>query len=132
MYSGDNYDSMGWAVLMAGGSLAVLPTLDKAFLANAASMKPVVDATAKTQWMLKGDDCYIIYSHEGTPVQLSFLKGEYSLRLIHPKTGAFIGDEATVNGSYGTEVKLRQQVGAVVIWLRAKQKEKQQDASSIQ
>lgn len=42
MYSGDNYPEFGIAVLMAGGSLPVLPAnIDAAILEKAAGMKPV-------------------------------------------------------------------------------------------
>ncbi len=121
MYSGDNWDSMGWAVLMAGGSVAALPVLPKSFLADAASMKPVT-AGAIGQWILQGSNGYIVYTDAAATFQLP-LTGDYSLQIINPRTGQLMGDESTVKSANDVAAKMSGQ-GTVVLWLQAKQKGK--------
>ncbi|HEY1020682.1 MAG TPA: DUF6298 domain-containing protein, partial [Flavisolibacter sp.] len=127
MYSGDNWDSMGWAVLMAGGSLAALPQLNERFLQAAATMKPLVIKGPKEQWVLKGEDGYIIYRNNADPVQVALSSGDYKMRVIDPKTGAFVGNEVTVTNSNELEA---QSNGGVVLWLQAVPKQKQNDSST--
>ncbi|RZL06581.1 MAG: pectate lyase, partial [Pedobacter sp.] len=49
IYSGDNFDSFGWASLMAGGSLTNVSGLDPKILAKASQMKPFSLAKANDQ-----------------------------------------------------------------------------------
>ncbi|TWI85145.1 hypothetical protein IQ13_0302 [Lacibacter cauensis] len=64
MYSGDNYPEFGIAVLMAGGSMPVLPeTIDAAILKAAAGMKPVA-ATNANEYVLSDGKSSIIYNTE--------------------------------------------------------------------
>ncbi len=64
MYSGDNYPEFGIAVLMAGGSVPVLPeTIDAAILKAAAGMKPVA-ATNANEYVLSDGKSSIIYNTE--------------------------------------------------------------------
>jgi len=57
MYSADSFDAMGWAVLMAGGSLPNIPVVQNPqFLQDLATMKPV-ELTEKLpingQWLIQ-------------------------------------------------------------------------------
>lgn len=64
MYSGDNYPEFGIAVLMAGGSMPVLPeTIDAAILKAAAGMKPVTSTNAN-EYVLSDSKSSIIYNTE--------------------------------------------------------------------
>jgi len=64
MYSGDNYPEFGIAVLMAGGSMPVLPeTIDAAILNAAVSMKPVTSTNAN-EYVLSDGKSSIIYNSE--------------------------------------------------------------------
>jgi hypothetical protein len=64
MYSGDNYPEFGIAVLMAGGSMPVLPeTIDAAILNAAVSMKPVTSTNAN-EYVLSDGKSSIIYNTE--------------------------------------------------------------------
>ena len=127
MYSGDSYDQFGWAVLMAGGSMPVLPALDKKFLADASSMKPVNNAATKTQWMLSGKNCFIVYADGSAPVQLALPSGRYAVRYIDPRSGALLAEEEQAGGK--TIEWKTPQSGAVVLWVSAKQKTTQHAAS---
>ena len=62
MYSGDSYPEFGWAVFMAGGSLAVLPKdIDKELLKAAVGMKPVV-SSSKNEYVLSDGKSSIVYN----------------------------------------------------------------------
>ncbi len=61
MYSGDSYSEFGMAVLMAGGSLPVLPSeIDKEILKAAAGMKPT--ALTNEEYMLTDGKRKIVYN----------------------------------------------------------------------
>lgn len=121
MYSADSYDSMGWAVFMAGGSLANLPaSVNRDFLAAAATMKPVVTpAAGGGQFELaspgKG---YIIYSGEDQAVRLSLegLTGTYKVRWLDPKTGKLLMQQDKVKA--GAVVQKNKPVnGPLIMWV---------------
>ncbi|MEO6230540.1 MAG: DUF6298 domain-containing protein [Ferruginibacter sp.] len=62
MYSGDNYPEFGMAVLMAGGSLPVLPAgIDKDLLKAATGMKPVA-SNNKNEYILSDGKNSIVYN----------------------------------------------------------------------
>ncbi|HET7899414.1 MAG TPA: DUF6298 domain-containing protein, partial [Flavisolibacter sp.] len=126
MYSGDNYDRFGWAVLMAGGSMPVLPQLDKTFLADAYRMKPVVDTAAKNQWMLKVNDGCIVYATGEEPIQMQLAAGNYTLRYVNPGSGT-VSKEESIRG--GNVIAINWPHGPVVLWVTANQKSTQHEAS---
>jgi hypothetical protein len=118
MYSGDNYDQFGWAVLMAGGSMASLPVLNKSFLADASVMK-AVETKMAGQWMLKGEKGCIVYADGFSPIQLTLPAGAYSARYINPRNGEFVGDAIEVAG--GKQIELKSPQSTIVLWVSAKQ-----------
>jgi hypothetical protein len=62
IYSGDSYPEFGIAVLMAGGSLPVLPKdIDASLLKAAAGMKPVASANSN-EYVLSDGKKSIIYN----------------------------------------------------------------------
>ena len=62
MYSGDNYPEFGIAVLMAGGSMPVLPeNIDASILNAATGMKPVASSNAN-EYVLSDGKSSIIYN----------------------------------------------------------------------
>ncbi len=62
MYSGDNYPEFGMAVLMAGGSIPVLPeNIDKSIANEAINMKPVASTNANDYILSDGKNS-IIYN----------------------------------------------------------------------
>lgn len=68
MYSGDAADRNGWAVLMAGGSLANVKIKDKDFLQAVSSMQPVTQYTDR-QWVLSGPQTgAVVYQTDGNMV----------------------------------------------------------------
>jgi hypothetical protein len=126
IYSGDNYDQFGWAALMAGGSLATLPVLDKRFLTDASSMKTVSSKT-KRQWMLKGEKGCIVYAEGSSPIQLDLDNGTYNARYINPRNGEFIGEEIELTG--GKKLELKSPQATVVLWVSSNNKTVQHETS---
>ncbi|MGJ7032252.1 DUF6298 domain-containing protein [Niabella hirudinis] len=114
LYSADGADKFGWAVLMAGGSLPLLPvTVDKELLKAAAGMHPAATA----ELTLEGSDGMIIYAAKGNmvPVNLQAFTGKITLRYISAKTGQVIKTEfVTTAGATGT-VTLPE--GASLLWI---------------
>ena len=64
VYSGDSYPEFGMAVLMAGGSLPVLPDdIDAALLKAVVGMKPVASSN-KNEYILSDGKNSIVYNTE--------------------------------------------------------------------
>ena len=103
IYSGDNYDSYGWAVFMAGGSLAALPGLNDELLAAAVNMKPsVLSGNPENQYGLENPGKgYIFYNGAAQPIRLDLRKfsGNFKVRYINPQTGTVIKEEKIKAGS---------------------------------
>jgi hypothetical protein len=104
MYSGDNYPAFGWAVFMAGGTLAVLPSLPEGFLKAASRMHPLGEYVLGNE----GKE-YIIYNKVA---QLSFPEGNYLLRSIDPATGQITGREEKLNAT-----QLKERESKAVLWI---------------
>ncbi|MFI5131652.1 MAG: DUF6298 domain-containing protein [Chitinophagales bacterium] len=69
IYSGDSYPEFGMAVLMAGGSLAVLPNnIDKDLLKDVFKMKPV-SSPDKNEFVLSDGKNSIVYNIETKKLQ---------------------------------------------------------------
>ena len=92
LYSAEGCDIFGWAVFIAGGSLANIPFInDPRFLADAATMQPVdLPGNPHGQWALGNKDKgYIIYSDGSGPVDLSAISKTFRVRRIDPRNGGF-------------------------------------------
>ncbi|WP_426061800.1 DUF6298 domain-containing protein [Hymenobacter sp. B1770] len=124
LYSADGYDGFGWAVLLAGGSLAHVPRVAEAgFATSVAGMKPVVlPGQPAGQWALSdGKTGLLVYRDGTTPahLDLSGLSGTFAVRRLNPKTGQLTGKTESVKG--GKIVTLTAPgTGAEVLWLSKK------------
>nr|WP_262904645.1 DUF6298 domain-containing protein [Hymenobacter lucidus] len=124
LYSADGSDAFGWAVLLAGGSLASVPRVaDARFAAAVAGMIPLdLPGKPASQWALSDGKAGLLVYREGpAPLQLdlSALKGTFAVRRINPKTGQVTDAKETVKA--GQLVTLPAgAVGAEVIWLLKK------------
>ena len=119
IYSADNFDSFGWAVFMAGGSLPVLPPLPEQFLADATLMKPI-GPFKKDQWILVNDlkrSC-IIYSKSdfSLPVSARGMDHLFSVKWIEPSNGKQVGEEIRVTGTDLENLK-NPSAGYAVLWI---------------
>jgi hypothetical protein len=117
MYSGDNYDHFGWAVFMAGGSLAVLPSLPQQFLADASSMKP--GNNANNRWILSNGKDYIVYTEASEPVKLTLAGGQYVVDRIDPNSGDLLPGGSEINGGGSQDISVSQKT-PIVIWIHSK------------
>lgn len=117
MYSGDNYDSFGWAAFMAGGSLAQLPaSLDPGLLSAASQMAPTNSEDGK--YILSGKNGMIVYSTAGTAMQIDLraIKGSCRLSWIDPKNGQLVKKSNIVKA--GTILNIDKPVsGESVLWV---------------
>lgn len=118
MYSGDSFDSMGWAVFMAGGSLANIPsTVNADFLAAASVMNPLpVDNTGEFVLASKGKG-YIVYSSSAGPakINLSGDNGTFRLRWIDARNGKLLMGDEKVSG--GTVIEKNKPQAGAIMWL---------------
>lgn len=112
IYSGDSFDSFGWAVFMAGGSLPVIPNLPAQFLEDAALMKPATSGSNK--YALAGNEGFIIY--EPTSMDLNINSSdEYILNWVDIKTGNIIGVGKILKGVAIKEETILKNQG-VIAW----------------
>ncbi|MFM2291628.1 MAG: hypothetical protein RIS29_1441 [Bacteroidota bacterium] len=94
-----NYPEMGWAVLMAGGSLPVLPVKDQEFLKAAAQMQPQAVKSDKYKALGKSDTGNIIFAQSEITIPVDLKAGKYQLVYINPANGAEEVVNAGLNGS---------------------------------
>jgi hypothetical protein len=118
MYSGDSYDNQGWAIFMAGGSLANIPVMgDAAFITAAAAMKPV-DGPSKEQYTLaNAGNGYIAYGNGEIKIDLTNVTGTFRVKWFNPANGQVIGKEERIKGGKVVVLKNVKQ-GSVVVWIR--------------
>lgn len=118
MYSADNFDAFGWAVLMAGGSLASIPSVaDVQFLKDVSTMKPI-GSQSVSQWVLGNDKVgFVIYkeSSETAKLDLSQTNGVFAVSFINPKTGEVTSSNEVIKG--GNIVELPSNASNI-IWLK--------------
>ena len=121
MYSGPNFDKLGWAVFMAGGSLPNLPAAVNAkLLTDASFMKAVVlTGNPKDQWALgnlaKG---YIIYTNSAAAAPITLdAAATYQVSWIDPDTGNTLSAPKQIKGSKMTNWNSPAK-GAAVLWLK--------------
>lgn len=120
IYTSDSYDTYGWAVLMAGGSIPCLPAITNSqLLKSAALMDPVnLPGNPEHQWAMAGKDGLIVFNDSGKNVNLDLTGFPSSLvvRFINPVTGQMISNEQKIKGGSFTEIKSIGK-GAVIIWI---------------
>jgi hypothetical protein len=122
MYSFDIQDKHGWAVLMAGGSMANIPVIeDSSFLRDAAFMKPFKLAEqAEKQYAIGNEEAgYIIYNNTSKPVIIdqTRIKGNEGIFFIDPETGRFIENKVEITKSEMVRIP-NPNNGAVVVWIK--------------
>ncbi len=98
MYSFDVHDEFGWAIFMAGGSLANIPVVaDSAFLLVAAQMEPVEWPEAgEHQYAIGNEQAgYIFYNNtkKSMVIDQALISGSKGIFFIDPETGRFIEDQ---------------------------------------
>jgi len=118
-YSADSYDSNGWAVFMAGGSLPVLPEIEVSGFLESASGMAVVEGIGEGQYKLqnKQGEC-IIYFKKGSRSELDLKasKGKFRLIRINPVNGATVGKPQLADGGKTIKIEWNAQED-MVLWL---------------
>jgi len=118
MYSGDNFDHLGWAALMAGGSLTNIPEVrNPQFMTDLAGMQPADQPGNATYVLLNKGKAYLAYLAAGQPLKLDLPAGNYILRTINPVNGAIDRKEKQVKGNFGY---LNESTAEQVIWISKK------------
>jgi hypothetical protein len=118
MYSADGFDQYGWAVFMAGGSLANIPVIaENGFLAAAAGMRAV---DLPGSFALQNDrNEYIIYHNSTDAIRLTPAAGTFTACWIDTRTGLTLKTQKNLKG--GAALALQgPQAGPVVLWLTRK------------
>jgi Family of unknown function (DUF6298) len=121
LYSAEGCDQFGWAVFIAGGSLADIPVIrDPRFLADVAGMLPVdLPGNPDRQWALGSKEKgLIIYSDKPGPVKadLSTMNGTFRVYRIHPADGTMEKEALKVKGGKMIEMAGPDK-GPVVLWI---------------
>ncbi|MFV0378993.1 MAG: DUF6298 domain-containing protein [Mangrovibacterium sp.] len=119
MYSFDQSSSWGWAIFMAGGSLANIPKVQvDGFLKDAATMKPVDSAPAGSYVLADAKGTAIVYLDERCPeFNLNTETGNYQLIQLDPSTGGQVGKTQKVKGGKALQLATAGK-SKVVFWLK--------------
>ena len=117
----EGWPNFGWAVFMAGGSLAPIPEIQEPqFLADAAMMHPVVlPDNPQDKWALGNTDKgYIIYNNSPGPVKVDLSKstGMFIVRWVDPEDGRLLEKYEKVKAGDFIEKK-NPQPGPVILWI---------------
>lgn len=107
MYSGDNFDSFGWAILMGGGSLSNVKNIDPNALKNIAYMSTFLPAgkNEKQYGLENPGKAYVLYnaSSAASAVDLTKFSGKFSVKVIDPKDGKVLKQEK-INGNTRSKI----------------------------
>ena len=102
LYSGDNYDSYGWAILMGGGSLSNVKIKDQSLLSALPLMKAykLSDQTTGQYALADKGKSYLFYNGSTNPltVDLSANSGKYTVKRINPNTGQLLKEDVVKGG----------------------------------
>jgi len=116
IYSADGADRNGWAVLMAGGSLPNIRSIDGNFLSAIAAMQPLVTDSSSNQWVLHGKSGYVIYNNTETMHVPAGRPGTYKVNWINAATGdVYAGNDVKIKARNPTAI--RKPFSNAVLWL---------------
>lgn len=115
IYSADSYDKNGWAVFMAGGSLANIPSIAvPGFLSAAADMHP---ADIPGLFALTNDHGdYIIYTQGAAAIDVAGASGTFNAVWIDAASGQTLLNKKNIKAGTGHQLSTPQK-GALVLWL---------------
>lgn len=119
-YSADGFDAFGWAVLMAGGSLASIPAIANAQLSKDVLLMKHIENQSINQWILGGQKVgFVIYNDTNTSAKIDLTadSGSFTVSFINPKTGQITPAKEIIKGGAMTEIENPLQ-GPVVVWLK--------------
>jgi hypothetical protein len=115
IYSGDSFDQFGWAVLMAGGSLPVIPALPAKLATAISSMKPM--ASDNNTYILGNENSYLVYSSSPSiQVKVANQNKLYNIQWIDSKKGTVVKVQQKVKGTELNDLKALQ-TGENIVWI---------------
>lgn len=106
MFSADNAEASGWAVLIGGGSLPVLPAgTEPELLKAVVSMRP---DSVISHYALSGSRQILAHPGSGSELTVNLTRntGTWTLRFIHPSTGRFTGEGIELAGGKQHDIRL--------------------------
>ncbi len=119
IYSGDSWDAFGWAVFMAGGSLAAIPKMDESFLKDAAGMMPLKTIAGDSVYALaNGSKSFIIYCTNATAEIKLNKTFEYKVNWIDTHSGKTIKEETIPAGTTANTFVNPKQDSAI-LWIHS-------------
>lgn len=87
-YNAQNYPEMAWAVFMAGGSCPGIPVKDRAFLTDAAAMRPAESPDANLRLLADpATGNTIVYALADATLSPALPAGSYRVTEIAPRSG---------------------------------------------
>ena len=120
LYSAEGCDNFGWAVFMAGGSLANIPEVNDKFEEAAGRMRPIdLPGSPNGQWALSDrHNGYIIYNNGAgeVTIDLSGMEGKFHVRKINPEDGRMEEDKKRITGGKSIAIPASGK-GPVVLWI---------------
>lgn len=123
LYSGTGAQANGWAVLMAGGSIADVPAFsDKTISSGLTQMyHSEVIQSGQTYSLSDPGNALLIYhtGKEPVKVDLKNFSGKVLVRAIHSKTGVVDQKASTINAKEGAIVKVSSGE-PVILWITKK------------
>lgn len=102
MYSGDSFDTFGWAVFMGAGSLSNIPRMDKTSFSTAGLQPFNLAGKPSGQYALANPGkAYVLYNSTAASINLdlSGQPGNYRVMRINPRNGAVVKEEKIKGGS---------------------------------
>ena len=116
-YAADGFDGNGWAVFMAGGSLASVPHAPAQFLKDAASMQPASSSAGMPKYTLgNGRKAYIVYNASAGPVKIELGSGSWEANWLDPRTGQIRCGSHKIKG--GGSASVEAPSSNLILWLR--------------
>jgi len=121
IYSADNWDKYGWAVLMAGGSIPNVLVNDENFLKAVSGMCPYSKDVEAAQWVLFNNNTgYIILDMSNkVSFDLSKTKGDYEVIWVNMNKGEVQRSKQVIKSGKIISVN-KPDNGSWVLWLKRK------------
>ena len=101
-----NYPEMGWAVLMAGGSLPVLSIKDQEFMKAAAQMQVMSANSDKYKMLGKSGIGIIIFAQSKSDIPVLLEPGKYILKFVDGQSGTVEVINKSIAGGQSFDLKV--------------------------
>ncbi len=120
IYNADSFDTQGWAILMAGGSLAnITQQIPSSLLQQVSGMIPLASTETGQYTLASVGKSYLIYQEQRSTIQLDLSndQGTFLLTWINPKDGKSLQNSTLIQGGQKTTIPVPSSE-ANVAWLQ--------------